>query len=356
MHLLKQYGVTDRFINEALMYTPLKLGRILAQYRGIYKVVTADGFFSAEVSGKLQFETKERAKYPAVGDFVMLDYQQKNDLAVIQHILTRKSVFLRSAVGVSGQAQVVAANMDVVFICMSLNNNFNLSRLERYLAVAWDSGATPVIVLTKSDVCEDLQTHLALVENIAGFCDIVQTSMYDPASYRQLEKYLTPGNTAAFIGSSGVGKSTLMNQILGADQLATQEIGRGDKGKHTTTGREIFPCPSGGVVMDTPGMRELGAESVDLSKSFDDIEALTAQCKFGNCSHTSEPGCALQKALLDGQLDPRRWENYQKLKQEAGYHGLNSKEIEMKKLDRMFKEVGGMKNARKFFKEKNKRR
>ena len=239
---------------------------------------------------------------------------------------------------------------------MSLNENFNLSRLERYLSVAWDSGATPVIVLTKSDLCADLQRAIADVERISAFSDIIVVSMLEENPAVKFQKYLQRGQTTAFVGSSGVGKSTLINKLLGADVLETREIGKDDKGRHTTTGREMFPCPMGGVVIDTPGMRELGAESVDLSMSFDDLETIARNCRFSDCTHTGEPGCALQEALNNGLIDQRRLENYFKLKLEAGYDGLNSKEIEAKKLARMFKDVGGMKHARKIVKEKKSRR
>lgn len=354
--LLEKYGVTDRAANEATLYADRKLGRVVAQYRGLYKVVTMDGEYLSEVSGKLRFQTDEWAKFPAVGDFVMVDYDQNGDRAVIYHALTRKSAFLRTSVGVDGQAQVIAANIDTLFICMSLNENFNLSRLERYLSVAWDSGATPVIVLTKSDLCADLQRAIADVERISAFSDIIVVSMFEENPAVKFQKYLQRGQTTAFVGSSGVGKSTLINKLLGADVLETREIGKDDKGRHTTTGREMFPCPMGGVVIDTPGMRELGAESVDLSMSFDDLETIARNCRFSDCTHTGEPGCALQEALNNGVIDQRRLENYFKLKLEAGYDGLNSKEIEAKKLARMFKDVGGMKHARKIVKEKKSRR
>ncbi len=354
MNLLNNYGLTDRYISEATIYENLTLGRVVAQYRGLYKVVTDNGELIAEISGKLRYNTDELAKYPAVGDFVMLKSSGEADRAIIQYILTRRSAFLRKAVGVSGQAQVIAANIDVVFICMSLNNNYNLSRLERYLSVTWDSGATPVIILTKSDLCENVKDAVSEVERVSCFSDVIALSMYDNI-LEKLEKYLQKGVTTAFIGSSGVGKSTLINNILGENVIATNEINRDDKGRHTTTGREMFICPTGGVVIDTPGIRELGAESVDLSKSFIDIEELASRCRYGNCTHMTEPGCAVRKAIEDGLIDDRRLENYFKLKTEAGYDGLNSKQRESKKLERMFRDVGGMKNVRKFVRENDKR-
>lgn len=354
MSFLSNYGLTDRFLNEAAMYPQLSIARIAAQHRGLYKIVTEQGELQAEISGKFRFETAELAKFPTVGDFVMVSLDVSGGSAVIHHVLTRKSVFLRTAVGVRGQAQSVAANIDTVFICMSLNNNFNLSRLERYLSVAWDSGAAPVVLLTKSDLCEDLAKAVAEVERVSSFSDVIALSVYDEDVEQRLSPYLKPGTTSAFIGSSGVGKSTLINRLLGEDVLATAGVGKVDKGRHTTTGRELFRSPFGGVLIDTPGMRELGAESVDLGKAFDDIEELAGRCKFPDCAHLSEPGCAILEALSTGALDSRRLENYRKLKIEAGYDGLNAKEIELKKQERMFKDVGGIKNMRKFAKEQRK--
>ncbi|MGL5258843.1 MAG: ribosome small subunit-dependent GTPase A [Lachnospiraceae bacterium] len=350
MELMKKYGLTNRFLNEATMYPDFILARIVAQYRGFYKIITENGEMQAEVSGKFRFEHTLLEQFPTVGDYVMVSFENHISNAIIHHILTRKSVFQRTAVGVHGQRQSVAANIDVVFICMSLNYNFNLSRLERYLSVAWDSGATPVVLLTKSDLCENLQETVEKVERVSAFADVIALSAYDDDIEKKLSEYLKLGMTSAFIGSSGVGKSTLINKLLGKEVLATSEIGRADKGRHTTTGRELFATSFGGVLIDTPGMRELGAESADFEKVFDDIEELATQCKFHDCTHTKEPGCAILDALERGTIEERRFQNYCKLKIETGYDGLTAKEIETKKLERMFKDVGGMKNKRKFTK------
>ena len=345
MNFLKKYGLTDRFLNEATLYPDLTLARIVAQQRGQYKIITENGELQAEISGKFRFETNELLEFPAVGDFVMVS--TNTSLAVIHYVLTRKSLFLRTSVGITSQAQPVAANIDTVFICMSLNQNFNLNRLERYLGVTWDSNATPVILLTKSDLCNKLDELVAEVKKVSSFSDVIYISMFDNNIEDKLGHYLKDGTTAAFIGSSGVGKSTMINRLLGEDILATADIGKDDKGRHTTTGREMFPSPFGGAVIDTPGMRELGAENVDLSKAFDDIEELAECCRFQDCTHATEPGCAVTKALEEGTLDSRRFGSYLKLKTEAGYAGLSSKEIEVKKLERF----GGMKNMRKIGKD-----
>lgn len=354
MYYFNDYGINERFLTEAARYPEYELARIIAQYRGKYKVATAQGEALAQLSGKMRFDTEGLSAYPTVGDFVMVSARDCQPEVIIHHILTRKSMFVRKAVGVSGQAQPVAANIDTVFLCMSLNQNFNLNRMERYLSIAWDSGAVPVIVLTKADLCKDLAAAIRAVEQISSFSDVITLSMFDTDIAEKFAPYFAKNQTCALIGSSGVGKSTIINRLLGEEALETQAIGKADKGRHTTTGRELFPCPLGGVVIDTPGMREMGADSADLSKAFQEIEALAAQCKFRDCTHTNEPGCTVLDAVADGRIDTRRLANFLKLRQEAGYDGLSSKEIERKKLNRMFKEVGGMKNARKFAKGQQK--
>lgn len=354
LNQLNDYGVSERFLTEATLYPNYQLARVIAQHRGKYKIVTEQAERLAEISGKLRYDTEELAQYPTVGDYVMVD--MLSEFAVIHQVLTRKSLFIRKAVGLSGQAQPIAANVDIVFLCMSLNQNFSLNRMERYLSIAWDSSATPVIVLTKSDLCENLSRAIAQVEETSCFSDAVTLSMFDMDICKKFQPYFQKNQTCAFIGSSGVGKSTLINKLLGAQVITTQEIGKGDKGRHTTTGREMFPCPLGGVVIDTPGMREMGAESADLSKTFAEIEDLAQHCRFRNCTHTNEPGCAVLAAVDLGELDGRRLESYHKLSHETSYDGLSSREIEVKKCERMFKEIGGMKNARRFAKEQRKRK
>lgn len=350
---MKNYGLNETFINESNLYETYTVGRITSQDKGLYKVVTENGEKRAEISGKFRYNSTDLTDYPAVGDFVMLN-ENENGNSIIQHVLTRKSVFIRRAAGTSHENQVVAANIDTVFICMSLNNDFNLRRLERYIGVAWDSGATPVVVLTKSDLCGNLDDIMQELEEIALSVDIVVTSSMTD-SYSELNKYMESYNTVAFIGSSGVGKTTLINKLVGENLFETQELRNDDKGRHTTTRRELVALPCGGVVIDTPGMRELGIESADLSKTFADIDELSKQCRFNDCSHKSEPGCALREAIEKGELSEERLLNYFKLQKETNYNNLNSKQIEDKKLNAMFKDIGGMKNARKYIKNKKNR-
>ncbi len=300
---LKAFGFTDRFEREAQLYKELYPGRVLSQHRDIYRVIGEYGEMTASVSGRFRYESAVVSAFPAVGDFVMVDRKSdESGSAVIHHVLSRKSIFIRKAAGTANNEQVVASNIDTVFICMSLNNDFNLRRLERYLAVCWDSGAIPVIILTKADLCDKVEQLIYETSTAAAGAEIIVTSSVDGEGYSAVMKYIRPGETVAFIGSSGVGKSTLINRLIGEDKLDTNGLRDDDKGRHTTTKRELIMLDNGGMVIDTPGMREMGLESADLSRSFSDIEALAEQCRFRDCSHTKEPGCAVLQAISDGRL------------------------------------------------------
>ncbi|WP_234978485.1 ribosome small subunit-dependent GTPase A [Bacillus tuaregi] len=354
---MKNLGLTDRFIQESTQYSNLFIGRVSSQSKNIYKVLTEHGEMTAEISGKFLYSVKDPSEFPAVGDFVMVDRNDSTKgIGIIHHVLTRKSVFTRKAAGKKEELQVVAANIDTVFICMSLNNDFNLRRLERYLSIAWDSGAIPVVVLTKSDLCTEIEQRLNEVASVAIGVDVYVTTSTSDDGYQALKSYLTNGQTAAFIGSSGVGKSTLINCLLGQTVMDTSGIRNDDKGRHTTTRRELIMIEGTGVVIDTPGMRELGIMSADLTKSFADIDDLAATCKFNDCTHKNEPNCAVQKAIKDGMLSAERLESYRKLIKETKYEGLNSKMIEKEKLNSLFSEMGGIKNAKKFLKEQQKKK
>ena len=354
MSLLHQYGAGERRFAEAGFYPEFVLARVTAQYRGVYRIVTENGEKLAEVAGRFRFEAKGLVDYPAVGDFVMVDGGEDGH-AVIHHLLRRQSSFERTVAGGGVETQVVAANIDLVFLCMSLNNDYNLSRLERYLVVAWSSGATPVVVLTKSDLCENTAIPLRDAAAVAPGVDVVLTSSLDD-SVQTIEEYLKPGVTASFIGSSGVGKSTLINRLAGGELFETAEIRKDGKGKHTTTHRELVLLPNGGLVIDTPGMRELGVETVDLSQTFSDVERLSASCRFRDCTHTKEPGCAVLAAIEAGELDARRLENYRKLGREAKYDGLTARQIDETKINAMFGGKTAMKKMMDGVREKNKRR
>ena len=312
--------IPDRWAALAAQYPERTVGRITLQEKGFYRIRTSMGEQNALVSGKFQFDAQSPSDYPAVGDYVMASCADP-DTAIIHQLLPRRSLFVRKAAGTSKTEQVVAANIDTVFLCMSLNNDFNLRRLERYLAVAWESGADPVVVLTKADLCADLPQKQREVEAIAMGVDILTTSAMESDGYRQIMPYITQGRTVAFVGSSGVGKSTLINRLLGEERLATGGLRNDDKGHHTTTHRELLFLPNGAMVIDTPGMRELGMwdAASGVEQTFGDIEELAARCRFRNCSHSSEPGCAVRAALESGHLDTGRWQSYQKLKNENSY-------------------------------------
>ncbi len=320
MRTLEQFGADAARYREAERAgAGLELGRIAAQSRRGYRLLTDRGEFHAEVTGRFRHGTRCAADFPAVGDFVLASVQRAASRAAIHGLLERRSCFERTVTAGGGsRQQVVAANIDVVFICMSLNANFNPSRLERYLSVGWRSGARPVVVLTKADLPGETAAMAETARGLAGGADVLLTTVEDLGSCRRLLPYVPCGATAAFIGSSGVGKSTLINCLLGEERQATAAVREGDdKGRHTTSMREMFAVPGGGAVIDTPGMRELGTDEADLASSFADIEELALACRFSDCLHETEPGCAVKAAVEAGQLEERRLESYRKLRRES---------------------------------------
>lgn len=345
MNILAQYGADKRRHFDIASENGLTLARVVSQHRSLYELVTDTGIVPAEVSGRYRHEAARPADYPAVGDFVLATpANTEGGQTLIQRLLPRKSVFLRRAAGSDAYTQVVAANIDVAFLCMSLNENYNVSRLERYLAVAWESGARPVVVLTKADLCADPASAFAEVSAIAAGADVLLTSALDSTALA-LRDILKPGVTGAFLGSSGVGKSTLINLLAGETRMEASAISGDGRGRHTTTHRQLLLLPNGGLVIDTPGMRELGIESVNLDRSFADIDTLAGECRFSDCTHTGEPGCAVREALVDGRLDARRYENYQKIRREASAASLSARGRENAKIQRMFGGKKSMKQA-----------
>ena len=301
--------------------------RVCAEHRERYRIVSAEGEQWAEVSGKLRHGVRTRADYPAVGDWTAVAASTSDGPAVIHAVLPRRSRIVRKAVRAGGpkygegrtEEQVLAANVDTVFLVTGLDQDFNLRRLERYLPMAWDSGADPVILLNKADLCDDPQQALNATRDIAPGVPVYPISAATGESLAVLETFLEPGRTAVLLGSSGVGKTTLINALLGEERLATREVREYDsRGRHTTTHRHLLNLPGGGLIIDTPGLREVRLwESEDgLERTFGDVEELIEQCRFRNCSHQSEPGCAVQAALADGNLDPGRWRNYLKQQKE----------------------------------------
>ncbi len=293
--------------------------RVVAEDRGSYVVQTGAGELRASVTGRYRFEAgDDPAAYPAVGDWVAVE--ARGDGASVHAILPRRTTVVRHAAGLRSVAQVVAANVDVVFVVASLNHDLNLRRLERYVAFAWESGAEPVVVLSKADLSEDVDATRAEVEAIAVGVPIITVSVIDGRGIDELRARIGPGSTVAFVGSSGVGKSTLVNTLAGDELAAVREIREADgRGRHTTTRRQLHRMPDGGLILDTPGMRELGLWDADggIERSFADIDALAATCRFSDCGHAGEPGCAVAAAIVDGDLDATRFEGWKKLEREA---------------------------------------
>lgn len=322
---LRAYGVTDAIMQRAREASGLEdpvVGRVLSQAHELYRVVGEQGELFAEATGKLRHAARSAADFPAVGDFVLLDRaDDAGGRAIVSQVLPRTSAFVRKAAGASFEQQVVAANIDTAFLCMSLVGDFNLRRLERYLALAWEGGAVPVVVLTKADACDSLGRQLRAVQSVAFGVDVLAVLSMEEGGCEAVRPFLQPGRTVALLGSSGVGKSTLVNRLLGEDVLETRDVRADGRGRHATTRRQLVLLPGGGLVMDTPGMRELGLGDVaeGLEQGFADVERLFASCRFSNCTHTSEPGCAVYEAIADGELSERRWQAYRKLKAEAAF-------------------------------------
>jgi ribosome biogenesis GTPase / thiamine phosphate phosphatase len=298
--------------------------RVVAEDRGSYLLVGARGELRGSVSGRFRFDADDDpARFPAVGDWVVVDGDSLGDM-VIHDVLPRRSSLMRQAAGRRTEAQIVAANLDVVFIVASLNADLNVRRLERYLAAAWESGAEPVVLLSKADLSPDeaVDDALLAVNRVTAGAAVIPISAIHGRGMAAVGDRIGPGRTAAFVGSSGVGKSTLLNALAGDEIAATQAIRDDDaRGRHTTTRRQLHLLPDGGLVLDTPGMRELALwDGEGLQQSFADVEALGRACRFRDCAHDGEPACAIAAALADRRLDAARYESWRKLQREATHH------------------------------------
>jgi ribosome biogenesis GTPase len=313
-------GQLEAYFNE---YEPgLIPGRVAVEHRSLYRVLTTDGDITAELSGRMRHHAAGVADLPVVGDWVALEMIPGSDHARIHHLLPRWSRFSRKAPGEATEEQIIAANIDTVFIVTGLDDNFNLRRIERYLVLSWESGARPVIVLNKADLADELEERIAETERIAQGVPVIAISARDADARAQLLPYIGAGETVALLGSSGVGKSTLANLLAGMELQRTQEVSdMVGKGKHTTTHRELIPLRSGGMIIDSPGMREIGlwSSAESLHETFEDIESLVEQCRFRDCGHGGDPGCALDAAVADGTVDEARVRSYMKMLREMAW-------------------------------------
>jgi ribosome biogenesis GTPase len=300
----------------------LVLGRVSVVHREQYRIYTAEGEMKAEAIGALLYRAVDHSEWPAVGDWVAAQRVGLGD-AMIHAVLPRKTVFSRRAVGEREREQVIAANIDLILVVCGLDHDFNLRRIERYLVLARESGADAAIVLNKADLCSDPEARIREAGDIAGGAVVVSVCARSVEGIEPILELIGGGRTVALLGSSGVGKSTLVNMLLGEERQRVQEVRDSDsRGRHTTTYRELAPLPQGGAIIDTPGMRELQlwAGQGSLDSAFDDIAELAQQCRFRDCAHGVEEGCAVQAAILDGALGAERWESYLKLRAEIAWH------------------------------------
>lgn len=318
---LKKYGWDEHFADAFAPFASegYGVGRVVLQHNKIYVLRTEEGEIQAEATGRLRHQAIGPEDLPAVGDWVVTRTRAGDGQTMIHALLPRKSKFSRKAAGGRDEEQVVAANVDTVFLVTGLDDDYNPRRIERYLIMAWESGARPVVLLNKSDLYAESAERVGEVEQVAPGVPVVLLSAKHDEQLAQLEPFIGEGQTVALMGSSGVGKSTIVNRLVGADVQRTAEVRVSDsRGRHTTTHRELIVLPTGGIVIDTPGMRELQLLVSDkgLRETFEEIEALASVCRFTNCRHENEPDCAVREALSSGALDAERYANYRKMQRE----------------------------------------
>jgi len=369
VYSLEQLGWSKFFgsqLSDLESFGEIAPARVAEENREMYRLLSVDGYFMAEVSGKFRHEITGRADLPAVGDWVLASTRKSESRGTIHRVLNRKSKFSRKIAGKKTEEQIVAANVDVVFLVSSLNSEFNLRRLERYVTLAWESGARPVIVLNKCDLSEEAEKLRAEAEAAASGVRVILASAFRGDGIPEIREIMqddagTSGDgispasvTAALLGSSGVGKSSLINAVLGTELQDTGAVRESDdRGRHTTTTRHLIIAPGGGVLIDTPGMRELQLwdASDGIVQAFGEIEELAAKCKFRDCQHHAEPGCAVRAAVESGNLAAERLESFHKLGREEKFvaaklddavRAAQTKELRklMKKVNRFYRERG----------------
>ena len=344
---LHNLGWNETFSRHFQEHEKLNLipARVILEHKQIYRVFCAFGELTAEVSGKYLHQAVSQADFPTVGDWVAAAVPPGENKAIIHALIPRKSSFSRQAVLAGGpkyghgktEQQVLAANIDTAFLVSGLDGDYNPMRIERYLSITWDSSANPVVILNKADLCPDPDACVKEVESIAFGVPVLTVSATEKQGLDDLYEYLKEGTTVVFLGSSGVGKSTIINGLLGRDILKVGDVRESDnRGRHTTTHRELILLPKGGIVIDTPGLRELQmwGDEEGLKRTFDDIEALAEQCRFNDCRHNSEPGCAVRKAIEEGTLDADRFGNYLKLQRELKHLALRQNQKEKRQSER----------------------
>ena len=350
---IKDYGLKDstsKNIDKNKM-----IARIIATHKDRYEIACDNGLGYAQIKRGCYYDNPNSI-YPTTGDFVLIEWNNMGD-SMIYETLRRESSFSRTASSSdrnrelhNQHEQLVAANFDYVFIIQSLNNNFNINRIERYLSLAWESGGIPVIVLTKSDLVSNPKEYVNKIQDIAFGVDVYAVSCITKEGIEDINKYFSKGKTIVFLGSSGVGKSTLVNTLYGREVMKTSEVRENDsRGRHTTTSRNLIMLPNGAMIIDTPGMRELGMWNAEegISKTFSDIEQYIGTCKYSNCTHTSEPGCKILEAIENGEISKERFEQYLKLQKESQYNTDSEKYLKDKK--EKFKEIAKInKNNKKF--------
>jgi len=321
LYNLKTLGWNSFFENQFEEYknSGFVPGRIAVENKNNYLVLTEHGETLAEVSGKLLFTAESNSELPKTGDWVLLSVFDSGGVAIIHKILERKTKISRKDAGKTSDEQIIITNVDFIFIVQSLDNNFNINRLERYLVTVFQSGAEPVVILSKADLCEDVDFKISEIQKSYPDLKIITVSSFTNIGINELTNFIEPEKTYAFLGSSGVGKSTIINKLIGEDILKTTEVRTSDsKGKHTTTKRELIILKDKGILIDTPGMRGLQLWSADngMSAAFSEFEEFAGQCRFADCTHTHEINCAVIDAVKNNIIPQSRYDNYLKMRKE----------------------------------------